>query len=277
MIAILGHQRWLLCAVTVFAALFCAFVYDTRREPTSERQLRKAGIAATIPELKARYSAEPKQDNGAFQYLQAMKEIKYPRPPIYEMLPFAGDLPYEYGQSLTPEQREALHAYVVMNKAAVTLILEAQKYPFSRFPENRYDSLQIEYLSQSRELGRLLTCAALDATLSGDITEMDRMIVAGLRLPEVLSEGGLIIDTLVANTLRSIAISSVENCLYFVTPSKETLHTWLNILGEEQYTTLHTQQDAFRNEATYYNQYFDSVGPFVMSAHRPSHSKLRSS
>ncbi len=251
-----GRLRWLVFAATGFAILYACFVYDVRREPTAERQLRKAGIAVTLQELKARYASEPRQDNGAFLYLQAMGKIKNLKLPEFEQLPIAGNLKYEYGQVLTHEQRDALHAYVTMNEATIALILEAQNRPFSRFPESRYDSLEMKHLAHSRDFGRLLACAALDAALSGDIDSMDRMITAGLRLPEVFSEGGLLIDALVANAIRSIAISSVENCLYFVTPPKETLRTWLSILGQEQYTTLHTQQDAFRNETTYYHRYY---------------------
>ncbi len=259
--------RWLVYAATGFAVLFACFGYDALREPTAERQLRKAGIAVTLQELKARYASEPRQDNGAFLYLRAMRVIKNPNPSILEQLPIAGNLKYEYGQVLTREQRDALHAYVTMNVATIALILEAQTRPFSRFPESRYDSLEMKHLAHSRDFGRLLACAALDASLSDDITTMDQMIVAGLRLPEVFSEGGLLIDALVANAIRSIAISSVENCLYFVTPPKETLHTWLSILGQEQYTTLHTQQDAFRNETTYYHRYYAADDFFLTGRH----------
>lgn len=251
-----GRLRWLVYVATGFAVLFACFVYDTRREPTSERQLRNAGIAFTIQELKARYTSEPKQDNGAFLYLRAMGKIKNLDHAGFVQLPIAGDLIYEYGQVLTREQQDALHAYVVLNDAVIALILEAQTRPFSRFPESRYDSFEMNHLAHSRDFGRLLACAALDAALSDDITTMDQMIVAGLRLPEVFSEGGLLIDALVANAIRSIAISSVENCLYFVTPPQETVRTWLDILGQDQYTTLHMQQDAFRNETTYYHRYF---------------------
>lgn len=262
-----GRLRWLVYAAITFAALFACFIYDTRREPTAERQLRNAGIAVTIQELKARYTSEPKQDNGAFLYFQAMGKIKDLDHAGFVQLPIAGDLIYEYGQVLTREQRDALHAYVVLNHAVIALILEAQKHPFSRFPENRYDSFEEKHLSHSRDLGRLLACAALDAALSGDIDSMDRMIVAGLRLPEVFSEGGLLIDALVANAIRSIAISSAENCLYFITPPKDVLRAWLNILGREQYTTLNMQQDAFRNETTFYNRYFVFDDFFFLEMH----------
>ena len=259
------RSGWLFFAATGFALLFACFIYDAQRESTAKSQLRKAGIAVTLQELKARYTAEPKEDNGAFLYLQAKEKIKNLDPDKLVQLPIAGDLEYEYGQVLSREQRNALHEYVSMNEAAIALILESQTRPFSRFPDSRYDSLVLSYLSHSRVFGRLLCCAALDAALSGDMATMDRMIVAGLRLPEVLSEGGFLIDALVANALRAIAISSVENCLYFVTPPKEVLRTWLDILGQKQYTTLEVHQDAFRNETTYGHRFFSFDSTFSPS------------
>lgn len=263
MISMARRYYWLLIAAACFGLVYGAFLYDTQRESTATRQLRKADICVSIEELKARFSSEPKEENGAFLYLQAMDALRFLGDAREDDLPIAGFLEYQYGQPLTIAQRETLHAYVALNEPAINLILEAQKYSFFRLPESRYDTFEADYLAPSRGLGRLLSCAALDAALSGDTGVMDRMVTAGLRLPEVLSEGGLLIHTLVAKALRSIVISGVQDCLYYVVPAKETLRGWLHLLRQEQYTTFHAQQDAFRNETSLYSRYFTSEYPYL--------------
>ena len=249
-------QYWLVVAGACFFGIYVCFVYDTQRESTATQQLRKADICTSIEELKAKFSSEPKEDNGAFLYLQAMDALRFLGEAREDDLPIAGFLEYEYGQPLTSAQREALHAYVALNEPVINLILEAQKYSFFRLPESRYDTFELKYLARSRELGRLLSCAALDASLSGDMGGTDRMVTAGLRLPQVLFEGGMLIDTLVVNSLRFMAISRHTGLPPPCGFGQGDSRTWLHLLSQEQYTTFYAQQDALRNETSLYNRYY---------------------
>ena len=206
MISMARRQYWLFTAAACIGLVYAAFVYDTQREPTATRPLRKADICLSIEELKARFSSEPKEENGAFLYLQAMDALRILGDARENDLPIAGLMKYEYGQPLTGAQREALHAYVSLNDGVIALALQAQERPFCRFPESRYDSVELGYLAGSRSMARLLACAVLDAALSGDMGLLYTRGIAGLRLSEVFLEGGQLIDTLVDVAVRSIAI-----------------------------------------------------------------------
>lgn len=266
MIPIARHQRWLTYAFGCFVILYVGFIYDTSRVPTVIRQLRKADVPVSVMALKAKYTSEPGKDNGAFLYLQAMENLRDLDRPKWAYLPIAGDLKYDYGQELNEEQREALHTYVTTNTEPIRLILEAQSYPFVRFPEERYDMVEMNYLSPARDLARLLHCASLNAVLSDDLKALEQMITAGLDLPDILSEGGIFIDALVACSMRSIGICAMENCLYFACPPRDTIQTWLASLDHEQYTTLYIQRDALKNEMAKYFGFFNFEGPYFDEA-----------
>lgn len=253
-------QPWVILTLLGVTVVFAASVYDARREPIVKRQLRRADIALSVEELKARYSPEPWEQNGAKFYLQAMRTYREPERSTWEHLVIAGDLQYDYGHVFTGEQRDALRAYVTANTETIALVLKAQECPFTRLTGDRYNLIQ-EYLGQSRALARLVACAALDTALSGDMASMDRMIVAGLRLPEIMTEGGLLIDALVAKGLCTIAFDALENCLYYVCPPSDILHSWLLGLDTEMNTTYRWLREIFNNETTFQYQVFEYEGP----------------
>ncbi|OQB35359.1 MAG: hypothetical protein BWY09_02337 [Candidatus Hydrogenedentes bacterium ADurb.Bin179] len=254
-------QPWLILTLLGFTIVFAASVYDARRESTVIRQVRRAGIPLSVKELKEKYSPEPWEQNGAKFYLEAMTKYRDPELSTWEHLVIAGDLEYEYGHSFANEQRDALRAYVAANAETIGLILKAQQCPFTRLPGSRYD-IYDNTLRKSRDLARLVACAALDAALSGDTETMGEMIEAGLRLHEIMFEGGLLIDALVAKSICTIVFESLEHCLYYARPPSDVIYTWLRGLDTNVYTTHHWMGEIFKNETTLYYQMFEFEGLF---------------
>lgn len=261
MTARLLKQPWVILTLLGLTVVFAASVYDTRREPTAKRQLRQADIALSVEELKARYSPEPWEQNGAKFYLEAMAKHRYPECTDWNNLVIAGDLEYDYGHVFTGEQRDALRAYVTANTETIALVLKAQECPFTRLTGDRYNLIQ-EYLGQSRALARLVVCAALDAALSGDMETMGRMIDAGLRLHEIMTEGGLVMDALNSKAICGLVFMVMEHCLYYARPPSDVIHAWLCGLDTEVYTTHRWMGEIFKNDSTLDYQMFEFEGPY---------------
>ena len=194
-----------------------------------------------------------------------MERVKSPKENDWDKLVIEGDLEYDYGQVLSDEQQATLHGYVSENQDSINLICQAQARPFVRLPETRYEVSENDYRASSRTLARLLSCAALDAALRGDPGTLDKDIAAGLRLPELLAEGGVILDSLTLWSMCSIGLKSIENVLYYVHPPKHSLSNWLEILGQELYTTLRVQREALKNDTTYTYQGYTFEGPIFDS------------
>lgn len=256
------RQPWVIFCLLAFTTVFIASVYDTRRESTAERQLHQAGISLSVEELKATCSPEPWQTNGLRFYRLATAKYRYPDNVHWEHLVIVGDLEHEYGHEFTNEQRDALHAFVAANAEAIAFILKAQECPFTRLPGKRYDTDDMSHLGRTRDLARLVACAALDAALSGDTATMGEMISAGLRLHEIVGEGGLLIDALVAKSLCTIAFDALEDCLYYTRPPSEVIHSWLNVLDMEIYNTYPWLGEILKNETTSQYQMFEIDGPY---------------
>lgn len=262
MIGRMMRKPWLIITLLCLSIVFVAAVYDTRREPTAKRQLRQADIALSVEELKARYSPEPWEQNGAKFYLEAMAKHRYPECTDWNNLVIAGDLEYDYGHVFTDEQRDALHAYVAANAETIALVLKAQECPLTRLPGSRYDIYGNNTLGQSRELTRLVVCAALDAALSGDMETMGRMIDAGLRLHEIMTEGGLVTDALTSKAICGLVFMAMEHCLYYARPPWDVIHTWLRGLDTEVYTMHRWMGEIFKNETAFDYQMFEFEGPY---------------
>lgn len=253
-------QYWLVVAGACFLGIYVCFVYDTQRESTAVRQMRKSGMPASVEELKAKYSPEPAGANGAFPYIQAYQIEKGLDPSMWLDLPIAGDCEYEYGDTLSETQRTTLHLYVTLNEDAIALILQAQERPFVRIPGDRYDVYN-NYPGAARQLSRLLSCATLDAALSGDFERLGQMITAELRMPEMRSEGGILLDALTLPGLSRWGFESMENALYFALPPRDTIKYWMEVLDQDIFVNLATLQKAIENEAGYSFQSFTLEGP----------------
>jgi hypothetical protein len=153
---------------------------------------------------------------------------------------------------------------VAANAEALALILKAQQCPFTRLAEeDRYGTYNsVNFHTASRSLARLVVCAALDASLSGDTAAMGEMMLAGLQLHEIMTDGGLVIDALVSKAICGIVFMAMEHCLYYARPPSDVIHTWLRDLDTEVYTTHRWMGEIFKNETTLYYQMFEFEGPF---------------
>lgn len=244
------HQRWLVIALLVFAAVYVGFLYDTHRLPPAARRLRAADIPISVKELKEKYAPEPVEDNGAFLYMEAAQKLQAPDKSICEHLPIAGDLQFSYGHHFTPEEREALGAYINLNRTSLTLIQEAQKKPFVRLPAERYGYTALYFLEETRSLARLVCCAMLEASIAGDVERLEQMVIAGLRLHEILASGGVLIHELVAQAICAMVLETFESSLAYLQPSSGGIHQWQQSLVQERYSGFTATNQALQYETT---------------------------
>lgn len=273
MIRVILHHRWLFAVVAGFMALYAGFVYDAYREPPGKRHLRCADIPESRKALKTRYSSEPAEDNGAFLYIEASEKGRAPD----SLIENAWYQP-QCGQSFTLEQRQALRTCAEINAQSIDLILEAQRKPFSRMPEYRYDqdideqdpTIHDTYLQKAHNMAEVLAIALLDASLMGDTARMELMGNALLRFHEMIVEGALMQDLWFARSISRVAVQSLEAGLNITCPPAHVIQRWQELLGEEWYTSFKAVNKAHKNEIVYYTQDFSFTGIFFADDHPAS-------
>lgn len=273
MIRMILYHRWLFAGVAGFMALYAAFVYDAYREPPGKRSLRRADIPESLKALKSRYSPEPVENNGAFLYIEANEKCREPDALIENAW-----LQPQRGRFFTLEQRQLLRTCVEMNAQSIETILEAQRKPFSRMPEYRYDrdmdeqdpNIHDTYLQKAYSMAEVLAIALLDASLMGDTARMELMGNALLRFHEMIVEGALMQDLYIARSISRIAVQSLEASLNITCPPAHVIQRWQELLGEEWYTSFKAVNETHKNEIVYYTQNFSFTGIFFADDHPAS-------
>lgn len=271
MTGILLRQRWLIVALCCFFFSVAVLVYDVHREPPAIRALHKADMPASVKDLVERYSVEPREDNGAFLYIQAPTMFIYPQKEAISNDDTHSDpLTYfEYGRVWTAEEQNITQQWVNANKHVLNMLIKAQQKPFSRLPSDRYEPDKIyrydsglTYQEQITNLWSVVFGIAMMASYSGDMETLHQVVTVGLRLYEVFEEGRLAIDEARIWTLCGQALFTLEHCLAHVRPPASALREWLNILERNRYQNLMEVPSVIGNQTAMSLSVIDIGAPF---------------
>lgn len=240
--------RWMPAAVICFTSLYGIFVWDARRETPEERRFRRLDFWSWREKTLKQRPTFREEDNGAIPILRAMALLAQSENPMRAEPPFAGTPGLNWDQDLTTAQMNALHAYVSQNQESLDLILEAQRRPFYRLPKDHYDSLRRSWLPGLRELAGLLSCAIVDAALSGKQERFEELTVAGLRFHEQV-DAVLHTDELLAMDIAYDAIVTLEYGLRHIVPRPEVVRLWMELLAQERYVSCSREGRIFDNDS----------------------------